>query len=378
MTSDQQRRAEIELGSRELTSRFDSSVGATAKFGARKLTRSGITLNQFWLFAAVAKHSSVTRASKELRVSQPSVSQQLRQLQDHYGNKLYRRLSKGVEITEAGRRFLQNITPILEQVEKLEGGFKPQPPKSDREILRVGGTYSASADLLPSFLAGFRHNHPTAKLEMRTRTSDQLEHMVLNAGLDLAVTVRAVRSAELACESLRHEKVVMFVRADHRLAKTNKLKPADVLGEPLITRGGRGAFGVVDKALNQIRNEGLEFNVAMYCDGPTEIKAAVRQKMGVGIVFEDALKAEIASGEFKILKVCGLELQGESFVVYSKKRPLSPLAQEFRELLRSVRATKISKVDSATGREVLGNRRSGARLFRNTTVVHQPPSLMAR
>jgi DNA-binding transcriptional LysR family regulator len=341
MNFDPQRQAEIELSSEELTSHF-SSIGATTRFGTDNLTRSGITLNQFWFFAAVAKHLNVTKASEELRVSQPSISQQLRQLEDHYGRKLYRRLSKGVEITEAGRFFLRNITPILEQVAKLEGGFKPEAPKSDRETLRVGGTYSASAELLPSLLAGFRTRHPTAKLEMRTRTSDQLERMVLNSGLDLAVTVRAVRSAELACEPLRHEKVAMFVRADHRLAKTSKLKPADVLVESLIIRGGRGASGVVDKALNQIRDEGLEFKVAMYCDGPTEIKSAVRQRMGVGIVFEDALKAEIASGEFKILKVCGLELEGESFIVYSKKRPLSPLAQEFCELLRSARSTKNS------------------------------------
>jgi DNA-binding transcriptional LysR family regulator len=369
MTFDQQKQAEIEPRCKEVALSFDGGIGATRRFGTGKLTRSGITLNQFWLFAAVAKHSNVTKASEELRVSQPSISQQLRQLEDHYGSKLYRRLSKGIEITEEGRLFLGNIRPILEQVAKLEGRFKLQATKGDREILRVGGTYSASAELLPSLLAGFRHKHPTAELEMRTRTSDQLERMVLNFGLDLAVTVRAVRSAELACESLRHEKVAMFVRADHRLAKTNKLKLADVLVEPLIIRGGRGASGVVDKALNQIRDEGLEFNVAMYCDGPTEIKAAVRQKMGVGIVFQDALKAEIASGEFKILKVCRLELEGESFIVYSKKRPLSLLAQEFRELLRSVR-TKSEKLESAASRARSSMRTNGNPFIENSAVVY--------
>jgi DNA-binding transcriptional LysR family regulator len=369
MTFDQQRQAEIEPRSKELTLSFDGSVGATSGCGTGNLTRSGITLNQFWFFAAVAKHLNVTKASEELHVSQPSISFQLKQLEEHYGSKLYRRLSKGVEITEAGWLFLRNITPILEQVAKLEGGFKPPAPKSAREILRVGGTYSASAELLPSLLADFRHRHPTAELEMRTRTSDELERMLLNSGLDLAVTVRAVRSAELTCESLRHEKVAMFVRADHRLAKTNNLKPADVLVEPLITRGGRGASGVVDKALNQIRDQGLEFKVAMYCDGPTEIKAAVRQKMGVGIVFEDALKAEIASGEFTILQVCGLELEGESFIVYSKKRPSSPLAQEFLELLRCARSTKISKLDSTDSRARSSTRTNGNPFIENSTVV---------
>ena len=77
-----------------------------------------MTLNQFTLFAAVAKHLNVRKASEELRVSQPSVSQQLKQLEDRYGLKLYRRLSKGIEITEQGQAFLRNITPILEQVAK--------------------------------------------------------------------------------------------------------------------------------------------------------------------------------------------------------------------------------------------------------------------
>ena len=157
------------------------------------------------------------------------------------------------------------------------------------------------------------------------------------AVLDLAVTVRAPRSSELTWEPLRREKVVMFVPANHRLAQQSGLRLADMLVEPLVFRGGRGASGMIDKALKQIREQGVELKIGMQCDGPNMVKAAVRQNMGVGLVYEDALEAEVASGEFKILKVCGLELEAESFIVYRKKRPLSPLAQEFLELLREMR-----------------------------------------
>jgi DNA-binding transcriptional LysR family regulator len=78
----------------------------------------------------------------------------------------------------------------------------------------------------------------------------------------------------------------------------------------------------------------------MRCDGPAAVKAAVRQRMGVGVAFEDVLKPEIDSGEFKLLKVRGLELEATSFMVYAKKRVLSPLAQEFLELLRDARKSK--------------------------------------
>ena len=78
--------------------------------------RVKMTLNQFSSFAAVAKHLNLTKASAELRVSQPSLSLQLKQLEDHHGTKLYRRLSKGIEITEAGQVLLRKIMPILDQV----------------------------------------------------------------------------------------------------------------------------------------------------------------------------------------------------------------------------------------------------------------------
>ena len=96
----------------------------------------------------------------------------------------------------------------------------------------------------------------------------------------------------------------------------------------------------------------------MRCDTPGAIKAAVRQKMGVGFAFEDSLKAEIDAGEFKILKVRGLELEVESFIIYSKKRPLSLLAQQFLELLRGVRRTRNPRHHSNASRRSIAVLRS--------------------
>ncbi len=337
MTLNQQGQAEIEPRSKEVISSFGGSVRATTGLGTGQLTRSGITLNQFWFFAAVAKHLNMTRASEELRVSQPSISQQLKQLEDHYGSKLYRRLSKGVEITEAGQLFLHNIAPILEQVAKLETGFNPSTPKIMREVLKVGGTFSASAELLPACLARLQQRHPKADLEFRTGRSEHLERVVLSSAMDLAVIAQPAYSEELISEPLRIESVILFVPAKHRLAKMARLKLSDVVAEPFIIRGGKGISGVTEKAVKQLRDQGFEIKVGLRCEDPTAVKAAVRNRMGVGVAFEDTVKAEVKTGEFKILKVPGVKLSGESFVIYSKTRSLSPLAQEFLELLRGAR-----------------------------------------
>ena len=310
-----------------------------------------MTLHQFRIFSAIAKCGNLTKAALELRVSQPAISHQLRLLQKWYGTALYARTPVGVELTDAGRKLLGGILPILAQVAELEtGAHASPPPNGAREVLRIGVIESVSAHLLPAVLAQFQRRYPAVELRFRSQTSERLEAAVLSAAVNLAVTGRFAPSADLVSEPLRREPVALFVPANHRLAKQARLKLSDLVSEPLIVRGGIGGFGVTDGALRQLREGGLKLKIGMQCDGPSAIKAAVRQRMGVGIVFQDSLKAEVAAGEFKILKFHGLDLAGESFVVYSKKRPLSHLAQEFLALLRSAATPRRKEIANAPRR----------------------------
>jgi DNA-binding transcriptional LysR family regulator len=307
-----------------------------------------MTLYQFRIFVAIAKSGNLTKAAVELRTSQPAIWHQIKLLEEARGAKLYLRTARGIELTDAGRILLGKIAPILDLVAKLKDNQDKPSTESrvSREVLRIGGIESASAHLLPAALAQFKVRFPNVALEFRTRTSDHLERMVLDGVMDLAVTGRAAAAVELRCEPLRAEKVALFVPVDHRLAKCKNLRLADVLVEPFILRGGRGGTGVTDRALQRLRDQGLEIKVAMYCDGPTAIKAAVAQGMGVGMVFEESLKAEVAAGKFKILEVPGLNLAGESYIISSKCRPLSPLAQEFLTLLQRAVTKQRSVADA--------------------------------
>ena len=126
MISDRQALVEIGSRSEDCGANGVESSKRAELFKPWAAKRVKMTLNQFSSFAAVAKHLNLTKASAELRVSQPSLSLQLKQLEDHHGTKLYRRLSKGIEITEAGQLLLRKIMPILDQVAQLERGFKPR------------------------------------------------------------------------------------------------------------------------------------------------------------------------------------------------------------------------------------------------------------
>jgi LysR substrate binding domain-containing protein len=86
--------------------------------------------------------------------------------------------------------------------------------------------------------------------------------------------------------------------------------------------------------------------VGKYCDGSTAIKAVTAQGMGLGVVFEESLKAEVTAGKFIILKFRGLELEGESYVIYAKNRPLRPVEQKFFYMLSDEMVREYGKICS--------------------------------
>ena len=73
--------------------------------------------------------------------------------------------------------------------------------------------------------------------------------------------------------------------------------------------------------LTALRKQGYKLNIAMQCESPEAIKTAVTKKLGVGILYEDAVKEGLASGVFKKLRISGLQMEGTSYIVYHKQTP---------------------------------------------------------
>jgi LysR family transcriptional regulator, low CO2-responsive transcriptional regulator len=299
-----------------------------------------MTLNQFTFFAAIAKHGSLTKASQELRISQPSISQQLRLLERDSGVKLYRRNGKGIELTEAGWLFLSRISPILEQVAQIKSAFSQQKVGAEIGHLKIGGTFGSSSLLLPSLAARFKKTHSEIEIELRTRSAQRLEPLLLSGHVEIAVSTHRPHHSELAWEPFRRERMVLFVSSAHPLARKRKVTLVDVQAFPLVIRSIRGVQGATVRLLNELAGQGLKFNIGMRCEVPDAIKEAVKKNAGIGIVFEDVVKREVERGEFKILKGHGLMLESDTYILYRADRPLSALGQEFLTLLRKARGAR--------------------------------------
>jgi DNA-binding transcriptional LysR family regulator len=286
---------------------------------------------QLKAFQAIANNGSVTRAAQLLHVSQPAVSKHLKKLEEDYGVKLFERSAGAAELTDAGSSLLRHVNAILVHLEEAKRELKSPKSSTKTDILKVAGSYAASALLLPSLLVNFKSKHRDTSIILRTGTTREVKTMLLNSTVELALLNELPANPDFASEPFRKEKLVVFAAPSHPLARKKQLTLSDLRQAALVTTGMASA---VDKMLNHLVHEGLGGKIAIQCGSPASVKIVVKNKIGLGILFQDMLIQEIRNKLFKVLEIPGLALTVQSYIVYYKDRPLSASAQDFLALLR--------------------------------------------
>jgi DNA-binding transcriptional LysR family regulator len=143
-----------------------------------------MNLHQLKIFESMSRHLNVTAASRELHMSQPGVSQQVKLLEQECAARLVVRIGQGVELTERGQAFLDAIRPIVSQAEKIEGTFKVRSNEKKSSFLTVGGSRSHSVAVLPEILRAFKQNHPWVQFVLESNDSGTMEQRVLSAEVE--------------------------------------------------------------------------------------------------------------------------------------------------------------------------------------------------
>ena len=308
-----------------------------------------MTLNQIRAFEAVSKCLNITRAAESLGISEPSVFKQVKSLEDFCGVRLYRKVGRQIELTQEGRLVQADVREILLRVERLGQRFKQAAPVLNGGSLAVGGSHAPSAALIPSLLARFKESHPHTQIIFRTKRSRGIEQLVLQSQVEIGVITNPSNSRLLQLLPCREENVVVVVSAKHPLAKKFELSLAEVAQAPLIIKKGRQ--GKPSDVLRHIESQGVKLNILMECESGQAIMIAVMKGMGIGILYSDQVESELEAGSLKTLRIAGLKrINGKSFIVYRKGRPLSHNALDYLALLGGPRQ-KLGRNGRASCRE---------------------------
>jgi DNA-binding transcriptional LysR family regulator len=281
-----------------------------------------MTLHQLRIFECVVRHLNLTRAAVALHLSQPSVSQQLKLLEEEFGRKFFVRLNQGMELTYEGKEFLKSVLPLLAQADDLEKRFKSNSNTNDSGLLVVGGSRNVSGDVLPKLLMALKKRHPSAQFVLESDHSPAIEKRLLASEFDIGLITNPSYRAEIIYEPYQEMELVAFCISTSPLAG-KKLALKDLLECPLVLRGG-------GRLENVLANLGYRLNVAMRCEASSSVNTAVLMGMGVGILYRGA----VARGNLRLLNVPELKEMGiKSFIIYDKRKPLAAMSQAFLQVM---------------------------------------------
>ncbi|HTI18977.1 MAG TPA: LysR family transcriptional regulator [Trinickia sp.] len=255
-----------------------------------------MTPDQLITFAAVAEHLNISRAALALHLSQPAVSGQLRQLQDEFGEPLYRRDGRGVCLTPCGLQLAEYAMRLRETYRQAHG-YRDSLRGFAHGTLRVGASTTPASYVLPYLIAQFQLRFPNIVVE--TQSGNTAEVVGSLGTLDVGI-VEGVVGAELphgtGVYPWRGDEIVAIVPRAHPLASRRGGRRgehstfAELAAYPFVLREeGSGVRQVVEQAFDAA---GVATRVALIVAGVEGVKEAVRAGMGVGFVSAMAMRHE--------------------------------------------------------------------------------------
>jgi len=290
-----------------------------------------VTLRQLRTFKTVADLNSFSLAAQQLGLSQPSVSYQVKELEEAIGMPLLDRLGKGVHLTEAGAVLYSYARRTLDVLE--EAGLALEEMRGiKRGKLRVGASTTVGIYLLPAALGAFKKLHPGLVISLEIGTRARVQEQVLRNELDLAVVGPALKDPDLAILPFVSDELVVIAPAGHRLAGRRGLAMKDLEGQPFVMRepasGSRSTF---EKAA---RKAGAKLDVAMELGSNGAIKHAVESGLGLAAISRYACALELSGGRLVELDVRGFPIRRDWHIVHLRRRRLPASVLAFIEFLK--------------------------------------------
>lgn len=254
-----------------------------------------MTADQLITFAVVAERLNISRAAEVLHLSQPAVSGQLRQLQDEFGEPLYRRDGRGIRLTPSGAQLAEYALKVRDAFGQAQA-YRDALRGVARGTLRIGASTTIASYLLPYLIADFQRLYP--EVEIQTAGGNTGEIVASLPALDVAMIEGPVGTdlpEGTGVRIWREDTVVAIVPRGHPLAEraaVDRANPtlADVGKYPLVMREeGSGVRQFVEQSFDAAD---LVMQVALNVAGVEGVKEAVRAGMGVGFVSAMSMRHE--------------------------------------------------------------------------------------
>lgn len=287
------------------------------------------TFRQLKTFESVARLLNFTRAAEELHLSQPAISMQIKQLEDHAGMALFEQIGKKTFLTQGGEQVRRLALAMLSQVKDCEDSLASLRGATGGHLeLTVVSTAKYFA---PQVLSAFSKAQSGVTVKLSVNNREQVIQQLIENRVDLAIMGRPPRGLDAVASAFARHPHGIIAPPDHPMAKKKRISLKLLAGENfLIREPGSGTRTSMERVFAE---RGVKPASSMELASNETIKQGVMAGLGLSYLSLHTVGLELAAGKLVRLDVVGTPVIREWYVIQRKGKVLSPIAELFRAFL---------------------------------------------
>ncbi|MEG0254246.1 LysR family transcriptional regulator [Vagococcus sp.] len=262
-----------------------------------------MNLNALRYFYEASHYETLTKASQALHISQPALTKHIKNIEKEYGTQLVKKNGRHIVLTDFGKELINECTPLFQQEKKIERLLMNQ---SQKHVLRIGSTQLNSQDVIKSILTPDSSQH--VNLQLTTDNTKQIQELLLNHQLDMAILPNSSYLKEIKKEFLFEDELIFVAKPNYC---NENLSLKDVLSHQFIQRES-------GSSLQQLLNSCFSFEVSYSVEVTSHADALLACEYGNGIYLCSKISAQqsINTNKLKQISIETIQFDPRPFYLY--------------------------------------------------------------
>ncbi len=291
-------------------------------------------IHRLKVFMAVYKNRSFSKASEDLYLTQPTVSDHIRSLEEEFNCKLFDRLGRTIVPTKEAELLYIHAAEIIEKADGLKDLMNQCKGDISGELI-IGASTIPGTYVLPRLMAEFKNNHPAIKYQVIISDSKGIIEKILSHELLLGFVGANIYNEKLQYQSFMEDELIVV--SSFSLIKKNEITVKELLGYPMLLReDGSGTRIEFLKILDE-NGFGLnDLNLIGIFGSTDSVKQAVKTGLGISVLSRLAVIDELQHNMLKEVRLKDIQMNRQFYVVFHTMRTLPPSYKIFLDTLSHI------------------------------------------
>jgi len=291
-------------------------------------------IHRLEVFCRVVELQSFTKAADAVSLTQPTVSEHVRALEEMLGEKLVDRLGREILPTPAGkilyqygRKMIQLRDEAVQALHEYKGNLSGH--------LSIGASTIPGTYILPAFIGSFKTSHPSIQITVEISSSAVIVERILRNDIELGLIGAKWQDRRVVLEEIFSDELMLAAFPDHAWAGVNAIELKDLAGQPFILREkGSGTRMVMSSALQEHGFDLSDLSVVAEMGSTEAVRQAIKARIGVSILSYHAIAEDLQRGTLISIPIKGMQIIRSFYLIQRKNRQMSPLGTAFLSYLR--------------------------------------------